>query len=91
MNNITKLFPDFSLIPVVVLDQPEDAVPLAEALLEGGVGSIEITLRTPAALAAIEQVATRVPDILNGAGTIVSVAQMQAVYDAGAVFQVSPG
>ncbi len=91
MNAIGELFPSFSFVPVVVLEHAQDAVPLAEALLEGGVKSIEITLRTEAGLTAIAEVARHVPSILNGAGTITSVAQMRSACDAGAVFQVSPG
>jgi 2-dehydro-3-deoxyphosphogluconate aldolase / (4S)-4-hydroxy-2-oxoglutarate aldolase len=91
MNQLPTLFPFLSLVPVVVIEHAKDAVPLAEALLEGGITSIEITLRTEAGLHAIEQVAKHVPDIINGAGTITSTSQMQAAKDAGAVFQVSPG
>jgi 2-dehydro-3-deoxyphosphogluconate aldolase / (4S)-4-hydroxy-2-oxoglutarate aldolase len=91
MDILSKLFDSFSLVPVVVLDDAADAVPLAEALLAGGVKSIEITLRTDAGLKAIENVAKNVPDILVGSGTILNVAQMQAAHDAGAQFHVSPG
>ncbi len=88
---LTSLFPQFSLVPVVVIDDADNAVPLAEALLEGGITSIEITLRTPQALDAIEQVATHVPDIITGSGTIMTPEQMSQAHDAGAQFQVSPG
>jgi 2-dehydro-3-deoxyphosphogluconate aldolase / (4S)-4-hydroxy-2-oxoglutarate aldolase len=91
MTSLDTLFPSLSLVPVVVIDHADDAVPLAEALLEGGIPSIEITLRTEAGLKAIEQVATHVPGIMVGAGTITSPAQMDAAKHAGAVFQVSPG
>ncbi|MGN6636299.1 MAG: keto-deoxy-phosphogluconate aldolase, partial [Oryzihumus sp.] len=60
------------VIPVVVVDDAEQAVPLAQALLSGGVGIIEITLRTPAGLAAIERVAAEVPGMVTGAGTVTS-------------------
>jgi 2-dehydro-3-deoxyphosphogluconate aldolase / (4S)-4-hydroxy-2-oxoglutarate aldolase len=88
---LDALFPSLSLIPVVVVDDAADAVPLAEALLAGGITSIEITLRTDAGLRAIEQVARHVPNILTGSGTITTTAQMDAARSAGAVFHVSPG
>ena len=91
MKTLTDLFPSLSLVPVVVIDDADDAVPLANALLEGGITSIEITLRTAAGIKAIEQVATNVPDIAVGSGTILSPEQMQQAHDAGAQFQVSPG
>ncbi len=89
--SLDTMFATKSLIPVVVIDRAEDAVPLAEALLEGGIKSIEITLRTAAGMAAIEQVAKNVPDILVGSGTVLNASQMKQAKDAGAVFQVSPG
>lgn len=88
---IDTLFPSLSLVPVVVIDNADDAVPLAESLLAGGIGSIEITLRTKAGLQAIEQVAKHVPDIITGSGTVTNIAQMDAAANAGATFQVSPG
>jgi 2-dehydro-3-deoxyphosphogluconate aldolase/(4S)-4-hydroxy-2-oxoglutarate aldolase len=79
------------VIPVVVLDEAEVAVPLARALVDGGVPVIELTLRTPAALDCIEQIATHVPDILVGAGTIMAPEQAKEALSAGAQFLVSPG
>ena len=79
------------VIPVIVLDRVEDAVPLARALLAGGVRVLEVTLRTPAALAAIEAIARGVPDAIVGAGTIRSAADARAARDAGSAFGVSPG
>jgi len=79
------------VIPVVVIQDAGTAVPLAKALLRGGVGVIEITLRTPAGMESIEQVAHEVPDMVVGAGTVVSPGQVQAVVDAGAAFLVTPG
>lgn len=79
------------VIPVIILDRVEDAVPLAEALVAGGVRVLEVTLRTPAALACIEAIAKRVPDALVGAGTIRSASDARAASDAGARFAVSPG
>jgi 2-dehydro-3-deoxyphosphogluconate aldolase/(4S)-4-hydroxy-2-oxoglutarate aldolase len=79
------------VMPVVVIDDADDAVPAARALLAGGIGVIELTLRTPAALAAIERVATEVPDIVIGAGTVTSPGQAKQAADAGARFLVTPG
>lgn len=79
------------VIPVVVLHDVAHAVPVAEALVEGGVPVIELTLRTPAALACIERIATHVPEILLGAGTIVAPEQAKDAVSAGAQFLVSPG
>jgi len=79
------------VIPVIVLQRLEHAVPLAEALLAGGVKVLEVTLRTPAALRCIEAIAKAVPQALVGAGTIRSAADARAARDAGSVFGVSPG
>ncbi|GAA1947788.1 bifunctional 4-hydroxy-2-oxoglutarate aldolase/2-dehydro-3-deoxy-phosphogluconate aldolase [Amycolatopsis minnesotensis] len=79
------------VLPVVVVDDAADAVPLAKALLAGGVEVIELTLRTPAALAAIERVAAEVPGIAVGAGTVTSPGQAKQAADAGAAFLVTPG
>ena len=79
------------VIPVVVLDDAADAVPLAHALLDGGLHTIEITLRTPAALDAIGRIAAEVPRIAVGAGTISSPEQIEQARAAGARFLVSPG
>ncbi len=79
------------VIPVVVLDDVAHAVPVAEALVAGGVPVIELTLRTPAALACIEEIATHVPDILIGAGTVLEPAHAKDAASAGARFLVSPG
>ena len=79
------------VMPVVVIDDADDAVPTARALLAGGIGVIELTLRTAAALAAIERVATEVPDIVIGAGTVTSPGQAKQAADAGSKFLVTPG
>jgi 2-dehydro-3-deoxyphosphogluconate aldolase / (4S)-4-hydroxy-2-oxoglutarate aldolase len=79
------------VIPVIVLQQVEHAVPMARALLEGGVKVLEVTLRTPVALRCIEAIAREVPQAIVGAGTIRSAADARAARDAGAVFGVSPG
>ena len=79
------------VMPVIVIDDSTHAVPLAEALLEGGLKTIEITLRTPAALDAIRAVAAACPDITIGAGTVTRPDLATAARDAGAAFAVSPG
>ena len=79
------------VVPVVVIDEVEIAVPLAEALLAGGIDVIEITLRRPAAMAALEKVARELPEILPVAGTVVTAAQAVEVQNAGARAVVSPG
>lgn len=79
------------VIPVVAIDDPQDAVPLARALADGGVGIIELTLRTGSALTSVKLIAEEVPEILVGAGTILTPAQADAAVAAGARFLVSPG
>lgn len=79
------------VVPVVVLDEARQAVPLAHALLAGGIDVIEITLRTPCALEAIEAVAREVPDMQVGAGTLLGATDVQRARDAGARFGLSPG
>ena len=79
------------VLPVVVLERREDAVPVARALVAGGLPAIELTLRTPAALDAIRAISAEVPEILVGAGTVVTPGQAKQALDAGAGFLVSPG
>jgi len=79
------------VIPVIVLDDAAQAVPLARALVDGGLRVLEITLRTPAAPQAIRAIAREVPDATVGAGTIVTVEDLNLARDAGAKFGVSPG
>ncbi|MCX5038146.1 bifunctional 4-hydroxy-2-oxoglutarate aldolase/2-dehydro-3-deoxy-phosphogluconate aldolase [Streptomyces coelicoflavus] len=79
------------VVPVVVVDDLADAVPLARALVAGGLPAIEVTLRTPVALDAIRAVAGEVPDAVVGAGTVVTAEQVGEVVAAGARFLVSPG
>ena len=79
------------LVPVVVLDRAEDAVPLGEALLAGGITGAEITLRTAAGLDAIALAAQRLPDLTVGAGSVLTPDHVDQVVDAGARFVVSPG
>lgn len=79
------------VLPVVVLHDVADAVPLARALVAGGLPAIEVTLRTPAALDALRAIADEVPEAVPGAGTVLSPAQAGAARAAGARFLVSPG
>lgn len=79
------------VVPVIVLTDPAHAVPLAHALLEGGIDVMEITLRSDAALAAIEAVAKAVPQMHTGAGTVTRASEVQQVINAGATFALSPG
>ena len=88
---MTSLINIVPVIPVVVVNDAADAVPIADALVRGGLPIIELTLRTPAALDAIERIASDVPDIMVGAGTIVDTNQPKQAAAAGAQFLVSPG
>lgn len=82
---------DAPVIPVIVLSDVEHAVPLARALVAGGIRMLEVTLRTAAAIACIEAIAKEVPDAVVGAGTVRNAADAQAAALAGARFAVSPG
>jgi 2-dehydro-3-deoxyphosphogluconate aldolase/(4S)-4-hydroxy-2-oxoglutarate aldolase len=79
------------VIPVIVLQRLQDAVPMAQALVEGGVRVLEVTLRTPVALQCMEAIAREVPDAIVGASTVRSVADARAARDAGCQFAVTPG
>jgi 2-dehydro-3-deoxyphosphogluconate aldolase/(4S)-4-hydroxy-2-oxoglutarate aldolase len=79
------------VIPVIVLQHVEHAVPMARALVEGGVRVLEVTLRTPVALACMAAIARDVPEAIVGAGTLRTVADVRAARDAGCRFGVSPG
>lgn len=79
------------VVPVVVLEDAEQAVPTAKALLKGGITAMEITFRTAAARDSIAKVAAEVPEITVGAGTVVNVEQLHQAVEAGAKFIVSPG
>ena len=79
------------VVPVVVLDDAEQAVPAAKALLKGGINAMEITFRTAAAKASIAKVAEEVPEMIVGAGTVVNLQQLHDAVEAGAKFVVSPG
>ena len=86
-----QVMQDAPVIPVIVLHDVAHAVPLARALLAGGIRMLEVTLRTPQALACMEVMAREVPEAIVGAGTVRSAADAQAAAMAGAQFAVSPG
>ncbi len=86
-----QVMQDAPVIPVIVLNDVAHAVPMAQALLAGGIRMLEITLRTPQALACMEAIARAVPEAVVGAGTVRSAADAQAAAMAGARFAVSPG
>ena len=79
------------VVPVIAIDDPQTAVGLAQALLDGGIRVLEITLRTPAAVEAIRRIKREVPAAIIGAGTVINAAQLKAVTEAGAMFAISPG
>jgi 2-dehydro-3-deoxyphosphogluconate aldolase/(4S)-4-hydroxy-2-oxoglutarate aldolase len=87
----TNLLKNVSIVPVVVVDDPKTAVPLADTLIQAGFSTIEVTLRTPHALVAIENTANAFPDACIGAGSVRSALQFAQAKDAGARFAVSPG
>nr|WP_316639350.1 bifunctional 4-hydroxy-2-oxoglutarate aldolase/2-dehydro-3-deoxy-phosphogluconate aldolase [uncultured Roseateles sp.] len=91
MLNTLKLAEHGPVIPVIVIQNLADAVPMAQALVDGGVKVLEITLRTPVALQCMEAIARAVPEAIVGAGTVRSVADAQAAKNAGCQFAVSPG
>ncbi len=79
------------IVPVVVIENIKDAVPLAQSLVEGGIHIIEVTLRSSCALEAIELIAKNVPKMHVGAGTILNLAQLEQAQNRGAEFLISPG
>jgi len=87
----SAILQDYRITPVVVIDDPANAVPLAQTLLDAGIGIIEITLRTESALASIRAVADALPQMRVGAGSIRRPLHLHAVIDAGASFAISPG
>jgi 2-dehydro-3-deoxyphosphogluconate aldolase/(4S)-4-hydroxy-2-oxoglutarate aldolase len=89
--NLDQIIAATSVMPVMVVDRPADAVPLARALVDGGIRVLEITLRTAAGLDAVRAIKQEVPDAIVGVGTITTPAQLDASIGAGAQFGVSPG
>lgn len=91
MKTIAEQFSSFGVVPVVVLNDAKDAAPLAKALCEGGLACAEVTFRTEAAEQSIKIMTEQFPDMLVGAGTVLTVEQVDRAVKAGAKFIVSPG
>lgn len=91
MNEIVKKIQEIGIIPVVVMNDVKDALPLGKALVEGGLPCAEVTFRTDAAEESIRQMAEAYPDLLVGAGTVLTTEQVDRAVNAGAKFIVSPG
>ncbi len=91
MHNLLEQIKQVGLVPVIKLEEPEKAVPLARALAKGGIPVAEITFRAPGADRAIAAVAESCPDILLGAGTVTSTEQVDRAVSAGAKYIISPG
>ena len=91
MNEVLEQIRKIGIVPVVKLDRVEDAVPLAESLINGGLPCAEVTFRTPAAAGAIAAIRKAFPDMLLGAGTVLTTGQVDEAMEAGATFIVSPG
>ena len=89
--NIVETLKSAGIIPVIVIENEEQAVPLAKALVKGGLPVLEVTFRTKAAAGAIAAIKREVPEAIVGAGTILTVEQLRAAKAAGAVFGVAPG
>lgn len=87
----TTLLASTKLIAVVTIDNADQAVPLAQALLSGGINTIEVTLRTESALSSMQNIATQIPEIILGAGSVRYPKQFSEIRDAGCAFAVSPG
>lgn len=91
MQDITEKFQKIGVVPVVVLDDAKDAIPLAKALIEGGLPCAEVTFRTEAAEESIRLMVEKYPEMLVGAGTVLTREQVDLAVSAGAKFIVSPG
>ena len=91
MKPIEDQFYEYGVVPVVVLEDAKDAIPLAEALTEGGLPCAEVTFRTEAAEESIRQMSEKYPEMLVGAGTVLTIEQVNRAVAAGAKFIVSPG
>lgn len=91
MKTIEEQFREYGVVPVVVLEDAQDALPLAEALTEGGLPCAEVTFRTEAAEESIRLMSEKYPEMLVGAGTVLTVDQVDRAVAAGAKFIVSPG
>ena len=91
MNDVTQALSTIRIIPIIVIEDPANAAPLARALLEGGISCVEITFRTSTAAEALRRINDEFPDLLVGAGTVLTPVQATWARAAGAKFVVSPG
>lgn len=91
MSHVFEQVAELKVVPVIAIESPEKAIPLADALIAGGLPIAEITFRTDAAAAVIEKMTTERPDLLVGAGTILTLENLRAAMDADAKFGVAPG
>lgn len=90
-NSVWKTIETYRVVPVIAIESADAAVPLADALLEGGLPIAEVTFRTAAAANAIRALSQQRPDLLVGAGTVLTVENLEAAKDCGAKFAVAPG
>ncbi len=91
MSNIEEIMTVSPVIPVIVIDDIEDAIPMAQALVNGGLKVLEVTLRTEQGLQAISDIKRAVPDAIVGAGTVITADDLSKAVEAGSEFLVSPG
>lgn len=91
MYKIFEKISSFGIVPVIVIDDKENSIPLAEALIDGGLPVAEVTFRTTEAKESIEKISKSFPTMLLGAGTVLSIEQVNSAVDAGAKYIVSPG
>lgn len=91
LRSAENIFSQGPVVPVLVVEDVDTAVPMAKALVEGGIKVLEVTLRTPAAMDVIKVIAQDVPEAIVGAGTVINAEQLDQVQQAGAQFAISPG
>ena len=91
MNKILEEIKSYGIVPVIVIEDADNAIPLSEALIEGGLPVAEVTFRTKAARESIEQIAKAYPQMILGAGTVLSIDQVKSAIDSGARYIISPG
>lgn len=91
MTDVLTVLRQLRVVPMIVIDDPANAVPLAQALTDGGIACVEITFRTATAAEALRRIAAELPDVLVGAGTVLTTEQAAWAKTAGAQFVVSPG
>ena len=91
MKKILDELESYGVVPVIVINEVDNAIPLSEALIEGGLPVAEVTFRTKAARESIELIAKKFPDMLIGAGTVLTIEQVKSAVDSGAKYIVSPG